>query len=248
MEKYKGVPLYLQVAETIRGRILDNYYQPGELIPPVRELEIEFEVSNITVRKALDLLNKEGLLESRQGVGAKVAERLNDLVHIQITGNFREWLDSASGRTPKLQAHVLETCFTHGPKRVHELLGLPVDKEIFRMKRVRKLKGQSVSYYVNYCGLEECRNLNISEVEKRSFIEVFQETCGIRLKRIEQRVQAITADIDLSTILKTEFGAPLFFAENAYYAEGETPVQLTQMYYRGDRYVYSASIQMTESG
>ncbi|MBW1713811.1 MAG: GntR family transcriptional regulator, partial [Deltaproteobacteria bacterium] len=62
MERGKYVPIYIQVAETIKGRIVANQYQPGDLIPSARELESEFGVSNITIRKALELLTQENHL------------------------------------------------------------------------------------------------------------------------------------------------------------------------------------------
>ena len=52
MEKELPIPYYLQVAETIRSRIIANHYSQGDLIPSYQQLEKEFNVSNITVRKA----------------------------------------------------------------------------------------------------------------------------------------------------------------------------------------------------
>ncbi|MEW6262023.1 MAG: GntR family transcriptional regulator [Thermodesulfobacteriota bacterium] len=244
MDHPKRVPLYRQVAETVRGRILSGQYKSGERIPSVHELEAEFEVSNITIRKALSLLSQEGLIESRQGVGTLAAPTQEEIVRIEITGNFKDWLDSASGRNPKLEAAVLEMVYTSGPKRIHQLLGAPMNEKLFRMKRVRSFRGQPISFFVNFSALEGCRHIRREEVEARSFIEVFQKACAIRLTHLEQHVRAVTADLDVASILKIDFGAPLFFVENIYYTSADKPVQVTHMYYRGDRYMYKARIPL----
>lgn len=246
MEKQKSVPLYRQVAETIRGRILGSLYKQGELIPPLRELEAEFRVSNITIRKALALLHHEGLIDSRQGVGTLVAKNAGDLEPIEISGDFKEWLETASGKRTHLSAEVLEMKYAAAPPRVNEILDVQPDEKLFRLKRIRKYNEQPVSYFINYSPHSGCRNIKKRDVVQRTFLEVFQDVCAVRLTHIEQRVQAVTADLDLSSILDIEFGAPVFFAENIYFAEDKRPVQVTHMYYRGDRYIYKATISLPD--
>jgi GntR family transcriptional regulator len=90
--------------------------------------------------------------------------------------------------------------------------------------------------------------MKAGDFRRRSFIEVLQRRMGIRLSRMEQRVEATVADMDVSAILGVEFGAPLFFVENQYFAGEAPPVEVTHMYYRGDRYVYQTTIRLEEGG
>ncbi|MFH1136779.1 MAG: GntR family transcriptional regulator [Pseudomonadota bacterium] len=247
MDPPKSIPLYRKVAETVKQRILNNQYAAGGLIPPARELADEFEVSNITIRKAMEVLTSEGFLVPRQGWGTMVAENSRDLLEIRLTGNFNDWFDSASGRRPKLTADILACEKIRPPERVRVLLGLPPETEVWRMLRLRRLEKTPVSFFRNYfpSGLRE--NIDPRAVEERSFIEVFQETNKIRFTRLVQRVEASMADLDLADVLGVEFGAPLFFIENTYFAAGPRPVVVTHMFYRGDRYVYRADFPLTSS-
>jgi len=244
MDRGQAVPIFIQVAETLRGRILNNEYPAGDLIPSARELEKEFRVSNITIRKALELLTQEGYLIPRRGVGTQVAKVREEMEEIEISGNFRGWIDSASGRRSQLKADVLEATIAPCPERVSQILGLEPGQNVWRMKRVRKIKGQPISYFVNYGSPEILGRIKPEEVVKCSFIEVFQEVCGLKLSRLEQRVQAVVADMDLSSILGVRFGDPLFFVEAVYFSEAGKPVEVTHMYYRADRYVYKATIEL----
>ncbi len=67
------VPLYLQVAAILRKRIEDGHWALGEKISTLEELETEFQVARVTVRQAIELLQKEGLVHRQQGKGTFVA-------------------------------------------------------------------------------------------------------------------------------------------------------------------------------
>lgn len=247
MERDRAVSYYMKVAETLKARIRDGQYQHNDLIPSARKLEEEFKVSNITIRKALDLLTREGFVMPMRGVGTRVVKIEDDVVSIEITGSFRDWVDSAIGRNLQLTVDVLEITITSCPKRVSQILTLGPDENIWRMKRVRRLRGVPMSYFINYGRPELFSDkITIDEVTKSSFVDLFQARCQISLSKMEQRVKATVADMDLSGVLDINFGDPLFFVENVYYSTDGNPVEVTHMYYRGDKYVYDATIQLNK--
>ncbi len=65
-------PLYRQIKNIIKDRILHGFYPLGDLIPSEPQLEQEFSVSKITVRNAIQELVQEGYLEKGSGKGTKV--------------------------------------------------------------------------------------------------------------------------------------------------------------------------------
>ena len=69
-------PLYLQLQELIRNAIGEKLLVQGNAIPAERDLAIEYDVSRITVRKAIGGLVEEGLLTRRRGAGTFVAGRV----------------------------------------------------------------------------------------------------------------------------------------------------------------------------
>jgi GntR family transcriptional regulator len=111
------------------------------------------------------------------------------------------------------------------------------------MRRLRRHQGRAVSYFINYFPAV-LGALAGDAVVERSFIEAFQHFTKTSLVRVDQRVEAAVADMGLAEILETDFGAPLFFVENEYFQEDGRAVLVTHMYYRGDAYVYTASIPL----
>jgi len=240
------LPLYYQVAETIKGRILEAHYKSGEPIPPARTLTEEFGVSNITIRKAIQRLTREGLVVPRQGVGTIVAETRWDRVEIKLTGSFRDWFDSASGRLAHLKTKVLAIEPVTPPAHIADLLHHHPDDRFWCMNRQRYYEDRPVSRFVNYFSLpEECQPTR-PEVGNRSFIELYQDITGVAFTHFTQQVEAVTADMDLARALDIEFGAALFYVENIYYSAGDAPRAITQMHYRGDSYLYKTKIELSK--
>jgi DNA-binding GntR family transcriptional regulator len=68
-----------------------------------------------------------------------------------------------------------------------------------RLRRLRRYHGQIVSYFINYFRAEHIRRLPRAKLTKRSFIEIFQESTRIRLKKLEQRVESVIAEMDLAS-------------------------------------------------
>lgn len=71
-----ALPKYDQIATDLRGRIVRGELAPGSALPSERELTERWAVSRSTVVKALDQLRLEGLIETRQGTGSTVRERM----------------------------------------------------------------------------------------------------------------------------------------------------------------------------
>ena len=80
--------LYQKVAADLKRRILDGDYEVGGLIPSEGELERYYQVSKITIRKAVEVLVSEGYLEKKSGIGTRVIS--NDLFNKLTQSRLRQ--------------------------------------------------------------------------------------------------------------------------------------------------------------
>ncbi len=67
------LPIYRQITDIIIRRVLDGVYPEGELLPSVRAVADEFDVSPLTSAKVFQELDKENLTIKRRGIGAEVS-------------------------------------------------------------------------------------------------------------------------------------------------------------------------------
>lgn len=77
-----GTPIYTQIMDRIRLRVLTGQWQPGERIPGVRELAVEFGVNPNTMQRSLAELERDGLLHSERTAGRFItrdAERIEQM-------------------------------------------------------------------------------------------------------------------------------------------------------------------------
>ena len=68
------VPIYRQIVEQLRRQVAGGQCRPGDELPSVRALALQHAINPMTVSKAYSLLEAEGLLERRRGLGMVVAE------------------------------------------------------------------------------------------------------------------------------------------------------------------------------
>jgi DNA-binding GntR family transcriptional regulator len=235
-----SIPFYYQVAETLKDRIISHKYQPNDLLPSESRLSDEFDVSNITIRKAMSLLVKDGLVIRRRGIGTRVVYRKESRIPLKITGNFRDWVDSAVRGESGLTVDVLAVDKIICPQPIAESLGLDTDGKVWCVKRIRKLKREPASYYINYIPVDLVGNLEESDFINQSFIEVFKKKGTVLITKAIQRVEAVVSDMDLSSILGIHFGSALFYVENIYFSADGQPLEMTHVYFRGDRYIYES--------
>jgi GntR family transcriptional regulator len=70
-----GVPLYVQLQQQIRQRIASGQLLQGMQLPSVRDLSVELHVNPLTVAKVYQNLERDGIVETRRGIGTYVASR-----------------------------------------------------------------------------------------------------------------------------------------------------------------------------
>ena len=95
-----GQPIYLQIVEQIRQRVVNGELQPGDQLPTVRQLATDLRVNFNTVARAYRLLDEAGLISTQHGRGTYVweapsAETLQQLRWQGLEGLLRHYLQEA---------------------------------------------------------------------------------------------------------------------------------------------------------
>jgi len=178
----------------------------------------------------LTLLRQEGLLTAKRGVKAEVAKREDDFIEVQLTSGFMEFSNSFLQPSLDIRVKVVQIDIIPGEERIREILSIEPEQQIWRMKRVRKIKDQPISYYVNYGPPDLMGKIKKKDVEKRGFIEVFKDISEVKPSRIKQRVRAIMADMDLFRLLGVGYAEPLFCGSQRYSPLSRQKIGLYKVY------------------
>jgi GntR family transcriptional regulator len=92
----------VQLANALRRRIEDGQWEPSQKISTLEELEKEFQVARVTVRQAVDLLQKEGLVHRQQGRGTFVAERIRDKRWLKLETTWPALIATIKDNVPRM--------------------------------------------------------------------------------------------------------------------------------------------------
>jgi GntR family transcriptional regulator len=115
------VPIYVQIVDGMRAAIASGAHRPGELLPSLRELAVELHVNPNTVQKAYDVLEREGLIHSRRGLGVFVAQRGTQSAQSQAEATVRQMFEQA------IQA---ARAANVTPERIRALFGIVLDEAL----------------------------------------------------------------------------------------------------------------------
>jgi GntR family transcriptional regulator len=100
MERRDNVPAYIQVASILRRRIETGEWKPQQKISTLEELEHEFQVARVTVRQAVGLLEREGLVTRQQGRGTFVSEYVSDKRWLKLGTTWESVVMSIKDNVP----------------------------------------------------------------------------------------------------------------------------------------------------
>jgi GntR family transcriptional regulator len=199
-----GKPLYAQVEEVIRRRLLDNYWKPGDALPSEFELARELSVSQGTVRKALNDMVAEHLLERRQGLGTFVSE------HTERRALFLYFnLVGRDGTCTMPVSRVLASERRVATETERERLALARDEQVIALHRVRALHDKPV--IVERLTLPNTMFAGLDPDEKlpENLYRIFQRDYGVTVAKASESVSAVAAEPLEAQLLGVLPGAPL---------------------------------------
>ena len=231
-----SVPFFIQIAETMKRRIVSGQYNPGKQLFTGEELEREFQTSNITIRKAMEKLKNDGFVERRRGLGTTVSKIAPEPLGFDLGSSFNKLKESI--RKLNTQVRVLEITRTMSSEYVQHLLSMNPEQDIWRMKRIRIYKGLPVSFYTYYADPVYCADISEEKAGKDDIIDTMEQAMGVKIQKVSQTLRSVVADLDISSVLDVPFGAPLFFNESTYHSASGQAIFLNQSYFRGDMFAF----------
>lgn len=232
-------PLYLQIKETLRMRILDGTYRMHEQMPSEAEMIKAFKVSRITVRQALNDLQKEGLIFRIHGKGTFVAKpkAFQNVTRLQ---GFGEAMTPMGYET---FSRVLR--ITQGPatKAVAQRLQLKKAAEVTEIRRLRYLNREPISLDVTYLPADIGKRVVKEDLATKDIFLILENEYGCSLGTADLQIEAMLADETLARALMIAEGAPVLRIERLTHAADGRPLDYEHLYYRGDAFQYRLTIE-----
>ncbi len=232
------LPLYTQIREVVRRRILDGSYAPHSQMPSEAQMMEAFGVSRITIRQALGDLQKEGLIFKVPGKGSFVSKpkAFQNLSRLQ---GFGEAMTPAGYET---YAQVLSARAVPAEAAVAQRLQVAPGEKVFEIQRLRHLNREPISVDVSYFPLPLGQRLAQEDLPARDIFVILENDYGLHLTHADVSIDAISATEPLARLLRTPEDAPLLRIERLTFADDQ-PLDFEYLYYRGDAFQYRLRVE-----
>jgi GntR family transcriptional regulator len=215
---------YRTIADELRRSVEAGEFGAGRLLPSESELSAVHGVSRVTVRKALELLRDEGLIDSRQGFGWFVAA---DPLR-QALGRLGTIEEQLSELGVASERRVVGFRFVTAPPRARQVLG---STSVLEVRRVNLADGHPFARVTVWCPDELGASLSRAQVEKAPFYELLDVEIG----RATQTIGAAAAGATDAELLQVPVGSPVLRCERVTRDVDDRPILLSEHVFAGHR-------------
>lgn len=228
-------PLYRQIKDFLVRCLEEGEWSPGDAIPSEGELAARFNVSQGTVRKAIDEMAAENMLVRRQGKGTFVA------THSDPRSFYRFLRLVPDGGTA---THAVSDPFSCqeilASAEVALALGVAEKEAVICVERLLRFDGEPVVFDQIYLVAELFKGLTLEGLRRgeRSLYSLFESDYGVRMISAEEHLRAVAADGRSAELMGLKAGDPLLLVERTAYTYGNKPVEWRRGLYCTRRHYY----------
>lgn len=235
IDRSTPIPLYFQIAERLRRRMIERKMRRGDLLTTDELVQEEFSVSRATARKAIDELADEGLVERITGKGTFVTEpRLQ--VPLPAMLSFTEEIVRRGLRPSSL---VVSVGWVPAAGRPAQALGLKAGTRALRLERIRYADDKPILYSVDVLPAETGIE---PEDDFSGSLYALMESRGIRLAECQNVIEAAVTDRRLSKLLHVRSGFPILALQRTTFDAKGQPVLYEDAACRSDLYSYAVRL------
>jgi GntR family transcriptional regulator len=228
-EGSKAHRIFLLLQEDIaRGTLAPGAALPGEL-----RLAEDYGVSRVTIRRALEALEAQGVVERRAGSGTVVRARPGD--GVRLAGDLATLMPQLVEMGQTTEARLIDFSYTRAAAPVARALGLEAEGRVQRAVRVRLIEGTPFSHLTTHVPADIAANYSEADLATTPLLRLM-ERGGVRIGRAEQEVSATLAAPQVAEALEVEVGAPLISLTRLVRDEAGRGVEHLSALYRPDRF------------
>lgn len=225
-------PLYQQIKVLILQSLKAGEWKPGEMIPSEFELAARFQVSQGTVRKAVDELSQEHLLLRRQGKGTFVA------THSEQTFQYRflKLVPNAESLLPAGPAHrtILWCKKAKATSEIAKTLMLAPGSGVLQIRRVLSFAGVPTILEDMCLPAEGFKGLSAEALRNHQgpTYALFETTFGVRMVRAQEKITAVHPSPEDAQMLNINDNTPLLQVERIAFTYQDKPMEIRRALYK----------------
>jgi GntR family transcriptional regulator len=233
----RRLPLWYQVAQSLRASVLGRPPEAPDRLPTEQRLAAHYGVSVLTVRQALADLAAEGLISRHRRRGTFVAPGAPRGTPVRLLGSVDAVVAQQSGGTATLLAY--------GPARPPaEFAALfPADADLVAYRRLRRDEaGEPADWAENHVPADLAARIDPADLTRRPMTRVLRDVLGVPVARITNTLEARPADAEDARLLGVAAGSPILHCVGVVRDGTGRVVDAVRIRHRGDRFAYTVAM------
>lgn len=235
IDKKSKVPLHHQLYKILRQKIQNEEYKEGEIIPSELDMQNEYGISRITVRRTISDLEHDGFVRKIKGKGTIVEPLKSD----RDLGLFQSFSGNALAKGERPGSVILEISKKEAPAKVVELLSIQPGDKIYYLKRLRLLNGRIIALNVVYIRSDFGFEIVTSDFNENTSLYSFLEQKGIVLGSANETMESRLPSNEVKTDLFIDDNTPIFYKERVTLTADDKPIEYSETSYIGSKYKYN---------
>ncbi|MCX6066196.1 MAG: GntR family transcriptional regulator [Chloroflexi bacterium] len=225
-------PLYYQIKQHLLEQLNDGKLKPGDLLPSEAQLSAKYNVSRITVRRALKELIQQGLLYSLQGKGTFAAHAF-----IREMSGFRSFSQDIQSKGLHPSSQVVRSEQMPSDEDVAAHLKINAGEPVHLLQRIRLADDQPVAFETAYLPVSLFPDLYRFDLSQ-SLYQILSEKYQVHPAWADAEIQSTTASPDVAQALRMRTGEPVLIAHRLSYTESFDVVEYVVSVYCGSRFTF----------
>jgi len=236
LDRSSPIPLYLQLATRLEEQIRCGEIGVGSRLPPEITLAQEAGLNRNTVRQAIALLVRKGLVEKQKGVGSFV-RRGDALYPVHDLGRMTSFVDDFDVAGIEVEDVVLSRRQEPANHALAELLGLEAGSAVVRIERLRLANQTPFVLEQEYFPYDQFHGLLETEI-RGPLYRLLVDQFGADLHHSVQTLRAVRPPRAVAEKLGIRTSVSCIFLESLAYTSAGRCIEVLRSYYRGDRYLF----------
>ncbi len=215
----------------LREEISNGAFPVGALLPGENRLAENFDVSRVTIRKALEALAADGWIEKRLGAGSVVLDRTGDAQG--MSADLASLMPQLVEMDRATTARLLSFSYGAAPAPVAKALGLAAGGKVQTAVRVRSAGDQPFSHLTTYVPEDIARSYDEADLATQPLFRLLERS-GVTIDGAQQSVTAALATPDVAEELAVAEGSPLLSLKRTVWDTTGRGVEFLSSLYRPD--------------
>lgn len=245
MDLKEGIPLHKQISDWLKQEINSGGLEKNEKLPSENELSEKFDVSRVTVRRALQTLENDQLIYRCQGLGSFVSDHRTHQ-SFSFLNDFSEEL-AGSGLKPSSKLLNFGHENIKDKKGILSYLDIRNKEVAVKIERIRLGNGEPIAYDTTWMPVFYGQLIEGFDLESTTIFNILENEFEIPIKKGCYRIESTVADDELSAHLSVDKNTPLLLINRIAYTIGDKPVYFQKRYYRNDKIVFEIMAERPES-